>query len=165
MHTRDLRRLFGAPGGGGSLTEAVDEFLKAQHLECHRPRENVFLVPVRADEGGWQVLIIVDELRSFIVVLSTLPVSAPPDRRADTAVLLNHINWTLAVGNYELDASDGEVRFRTSVDLEHAPEAAKALMKQLFGLNVATVGRHYHVLISFLTNPRMSVEDAWLLLK
>jgi hypothetical protein len=167
--TWDLRRLLSGLGEGagprGPLTAAVEDFLRDEGLKFHRPKDNVFLVPVGTEEGRWQVIITVDEKRSFVVVMSTLPVSAPPDRRTDTAVLLNKINWKLGVGNFEMDPSDGEVRFRTSVDLEHAPEAARALMKQLFGLNVATVGRNYHALISFLTNRRMSVEDAELLLK
>jgi hypothetical protein len=46
-----------------------------------------------------------------------------------------------------MDPSDGEIRFRTSVDVEHAPEAFGALLRNLLGLNLGTVRRHYQVLV------------------
>ncbi|WP_334109868.1 YbjN domain-containing protein [Thermodesulfitimonas autotrophica] len=162
MH--DLRRLFDLSreqaGLRSQLAGAVAEFLEAEGLKYHRPKDNVFMVPVATDAGAWQVIIHADEQRSFLVVLSSLPVRAGTARRAETAALLNRLNWKVAIGNFEMDPADGEIRYRTAVDVEHAPEAALPLMKHLFGHNVTTVARHWQVLVSFLTSDGMSAEEA-----
>jgi hypothetical protein len=155
---RDLRRFFNSHTE--SLATAVKEFLEAEGLKYRQHKEDLFEVPVGTDEGAWKVWIAANEGASILLVLSSLPVRVPAKKRLEAAALLNRFNWKFNVGCFEMDTADGEIRFRTSVDVEHAREAALPLMKQLFRLNVATVARHYKALTAFATNPRMTVEEA-----
>ena len=52
------------------------------------------------------------------VYYSVCPVQAPPERRAIVATFLCHVNFALLVGAWEMDVDDGEIRFRTSIDLQ-----------------------------------------------
>jgi len=46
------------------------------------------------------------------------PIHAPANRRAAAAELLTRLNWVLRDGNFEMDYSDGEIRYKVYVDCE-----------------------------------------------
>jgi hypothetical protein len=75
------------------------------------------------------------------VVFSYLTEEVRPARRAAVAEFLTRANYGLRVGNFEMDFDDGEVRYRTSVDL--AGEAlAPAVLKQLVSHNALQFDRY-----------------------
>lgn len=58
-----------------------------------------------------------DEMERLIF-FTRFPVTITEDRRDEVMRLITRINWRLGVGSYEMDLDDGEVSFRSSVDLE-----------------------------------------------
>ena len=70
-----------------------------------------------------------------LVFYSLLPVNVPEDKRLAVAELLTRINCGLIIGNFELDFEDGEVRAKTSIDVEN-DRLSKALIKQMVYANV-----------------------------
>jgi len=76
------------------------------------------VVEVRFDVGWtrWSAFAKV-ERGDVIVIRSLFPELVPEDRRGAVAEYLTRANWRLSVGNWEMDWSDGETRFKTSVDL------------------------------------------------
>ncbi len=44
--------------------------------------------------------------------------TVPKEKRISAAVLMNLINWKLAIGNFQLDFSDGEIAFRCNLLVE-----------------------------------------------
>ncbi|MNW10824.1 hypothetical protein D3C71_2081250 [compost metagenome] len=63
----------------------------------------------------------------------------------DVAVFLTEENYDLAVGNFELDTEDGELRFRTSVDAENA-QFTKELFARMLTTNVEIMDYYFHAL-------------------
>lgn len=55
---------------------------------------------------------------TVFVYYSLCPVRAPAERRATVGAFLCQVNFALLVGAWEMDMDDGEIRFRTSVDLQ-----------------------------------------------
>lgn len=53
------------------------------------------------------------------LVYAQCPLKVDEGERAQMRELLNRINYDLLHGNFEMDESDGEVRFRYSVDCEN----------------------------------------------
>lgn len=45
-----------------------------------------------------------------------IPVKAPPEKRAALAEFITRANYGLRIGNFEMDFSDGEVRYKSSLD-------------------------------------------------
>jgi hypothetical protein len=88
----------------------------------HAPDEEAdrLLIPVRGESGIWECHVIVLDDEREVLVLSMLPVDVPPERRAAVAEAINRANYGLRLGNFEMDHDDGEVRFRTSVNLDGA---------------------------------------------
>lgn len=56
------------------------------------------------------------EKRLFLFY-SVSPKNAPEERRMEVAEFLTRASWGLHVGAFEMDWSDGEIRFKSSLDL------------------------------------------------
>lgn len=52
------------------------------------------------------------------VFYAMAPVKAPEDKRLAIAEYITRANYGLRIGNFELDFTDGEVRYKTSFDFE-----------------------------------------------
>ena len=63
----------------------------------------------------------VRETQFLVLIYTILPVRAPESKFPEMLELLTRANWGLPLGNFEMDLSDGEVRFKTSVDVEGVP--------------------------------------------
>lgn len=69
------------------------------------------------DHGSWDCYArVVDEANQF-VFLSVLSRKVPVKKRAAIAEFLTRANFGLNIGNFEMDYSDGEIRYKTSIDV------------------------------------------------
>lgn len=75
----------------------------------------------RGDAGEWTCWATTQEEAGLFAFYSEAAFQIPQERLAAVAELCSRINFSLTLGNFELDFDDGSLRFRTSVDVEHAP--------------------------------------------
>ena len=68
--------------------------------------------------GTWKFSAQVVEELDLILLYSVCPLRVPPDRRAEVSQFLTRANYGLAAGNFELDFEDGEVRYKTVLQIE-----------------------------------------------
>lgn len=52
-----------------------------------------------------------------LIFFASFGLLIPEVRHSDALQLLNRLNWKMAVGNYEMDERDGEIRIRSSYPL------------------------------------------------
>ncbi|HDQ71043.1 MAG TPA: YbjN domain-containing protein [Chloroflexi bacterium] len=81
-----------------------------------------------------------DEQEQFIFY-SICPVKAPEDERQRMAEFLTRANYGLLIGNFEMDFSDGEIRYKSSIDVED-DRLSPALVKNIVYANVLTMDRY-----------------------
>ncbi|MEO5952445.1 MAG: YbjN domain-containing protein [Chloroflexia bacterium] len=72
----------------------------------------------QGQNGRWGCLARVDQEKELILFYSYCPVKAPEDKRPILADFLTRANYGLYIGNFEMDFNDGEVRYKTSIDVE-----------------------------------------------
>ena len=60
----------------------------------------------------------VDEEKCWLIFYSYLPVNAPPEKLTQVAEFVARANRGMRIGNFELDYDDGEIRYKTSIDVE-----------------------------------------------
>jgi hypothetical protein len=72
------------------------------------------------ENGSWFCYARVRDEANQFIFLSVLEDKVPEDRRLAVAEFQTRANFGLDVGNFDLDFNDGEVRFKTSVDVTHA---------------------------------------------
>jgi hypothetical protein len=67
--------------------------------------------------------------------------NVPEARRPAMAEFIARANYGLVLGNFELDFGDGEVRFKTSIDVEET-ELTAELIKPVIYANVLTMDEY-----------------------
>ena len=107
-----------ASDGQGPLLTA----LKGVFSENRWPYSEVQGVPVLLSElsgalGRWPFYAHVIEDKDLVLLYSICPMRAPEGRRHEVSTFLTRANYGLAVGNFELDFEDGEIRYKTVLQL------------------------------------------------
>jgi hypothetical protein len=111
-----------------------------------------------SEVGQWRCYGYTREAYEQVIFYSVCPVNVPPERRDDVAIFLTRANYDLFIGNFEMDYSDGEVRYKTSLDVEGA-QLTTALMKQLVYANVMMMERYLPGILK-VTYGEMTPETA-----
>lgn len=93
------------------------------------------------EHGVWKVVLHCRDDVDQLVVLSFAPGTVAEGRRAAMAEFLTRANWNLPIGNFEMSFDSGEIRFRTSVDVEDTM-LDPALLDTLVTANLAVMD-HY----------------------
>jgi hypothetical protein len=122
-----------------TLTTVVKKMLEKEGIvpaESGDPPALAFAVA--GDAGEWSCFVRVDEERQVIAFYSLCPLSADEERRAAIQEYCTRANWGLALGNFEFDLDDGEIRVKTSMDFE-GTKATAAMCKRLLYANVAVM--------------------------
>lgn len=98
-----------------------------------------------------------DEELEQVFFYSIIGVSAPEERRHEVAEYLCRANYGLHIGNFELDFRDGEIRYKTSVDVEGGLLTV-TMMKNLVYTNVTTADRYLPGLMAVLYGGKTPAE-------
>lgn len=129
------------------MSELIDRVIAALQglqwqVELDEEHPGGMLLEPSDGEAPWPFVAQVDPDEPQVAFYSLLPDEVPPERREAVAAVLTHANYGLAVGSFEIDVSDGDVRFRTSIDLGRAEvddAVLAALLSPLIARNLAAM--------------------------
>lgn len=99
--------------------------------------------------GKWQCYAQAREPQQQFVFYSVVPVNAPPEKRPIVAEFITRANYGMIMGNFEMDYSDGEIRYKTSIDVE-GDELSHPLIRQVVYANVIITDRYLPGLMSVI---------------
>jgi hypothetical protein len=88
-------------------------------------------------------------------------VRTPDDKMNEVAEFITRANYGMIIGNFELDYSDGEIRYKTSVDVEDI-EIGEPLIRHLVYANVLTMDKYFPGLMRVLyagIDPVNAIEE------
>jgi hypothetical protein len=102
---------------------------------------NVLLINFQGENGQWRCVVSAREDVSQLVFYSLFPMSVPADKRGDVAEFIIRANFGLILGNFEMDLDDGQLRFKTSIDVE-GDALSPALMHNLVYSNVVLMDEY-----------------------
>ncbi len=91
------------------------------------------------------------------VFYSGLYNNTPEDKRAAMAEFLTRANYGMVIGNFELDFSDGEVRYKTSIDVE-GDRLTTALVKQMVYASVARMDSYVPGIMAVMYGAKTPLE-------
>ena len=98
-------------------------------------------LPFRGENGTWTCLAQSRDDVGQFVFYSLCPVDAPEEQRAAVAEFLTRANYGLILGNFELDYEDGEIRYKTSIDVAD-DRLSPELIRNLVYTNVLVMDRY-----------------------
>jgi hypothetical protein len=93
------------------------------------------------ENGRWLCYAQAREAQQQFVFYSVMSVTAPPEKRPAIAEYITRANYGMVIGNFEMDYSDGEIRYKTSVDVE-GTTINPALIQQCVYANVIISDRY-----------------------
>jgi hypothetical protein len=76
------------------------------------------------------------------VFYSLLSFKSPSNKMPSVAEFLARANYNLIIGNFEMDYTDGEIRYKTSIDVEGS-RLIPAMIKQLVYSNLFRVNQYF----------------------
>ena len=117
----------------GTLEAAEFQFEAAEEHQTVR-------LLIQGDAAHWKTYLRVLNGRQ-IAIYSTPDLRVPEDRRVAMAELIARANFGIVLGNFELDFSDGEIRYKTSID-SGGEQFDPAILLHLLNANLANTNRY-----------------------
>ena len=126
----------------GAIYDAMENFFKTDDWPATKlENQPAMSMNFQGQNGRWSCYARVEEEKQIILFYSYCPVKAPEEKRPILADFLTRSNYGLYIGNFEMDYNDGEVRFKTSLDVE-GDELSDALMKRIVYDNVGVMDKY-----------------------
>lgn len=120
-----------------------------------------FSMQVSDGDREWGCLLRFFEKEQLLAVYSIFSFTVPASHRGEMLAVIAYLNYDLVVGNLELDVYDGELRFKTSLDLEVTGLSHEVLV-YLLQSNFAVTSRLYDTLAEVMakSTPAQSATEA-----
>jgi hypothetical protein len=100
-----------------------------------------FTTGFKGDNGQFNCFAQLREDEGQFLFYSVAPVNVPEDKRLWVGEFLTRANYGLYIGNFEMDFGDGELRFKTSIDVE-GDRLTAALVGNMVYTNVLMMDRY-----------------------
>jgi hypothetical protein len=111
--------------------------------------EPILSMAFQGKNGEWTCYAKAREEQQQFVFYSLCPINASEDKRLAVAQFLTRANYGMMNGNFELDFNDGEIRYKTSIDVE-GDRLTPALIKNLVYTNVTMMDEYLPGIISVI---------------
>ncbi len=120
--------------------------------------EPALYLAFEGDNGSWNCYAKAREDEEQFIFYSICPIKVPKTKRRTLGEFIARANYGMMIGNFELDFTDGEIRYKTSIDVE-GDRLSFALLKRLVYANV-TMMDQYLPGIKLVLERGMSPEEA-----
>lgn len=105
----------------------------------------------KGDNGQWSCFAQAREEQTEFIFYSVCQTNAPEGKRPAMAEFITRANYGLYIGNFEMDFNDGEIRYKTSIDIAGQP-LTPPLIKALVYANVALMDRYLPGIMAVIYN-------------
>lgn len=107
---------------------------------------SVLTMSFSGKNGKWQCFAQAREQQQQFVFYSVLSVNVPKEKRGRVAEFITRVNYGMVIGNFEMDYDDGEVRYKTSIDVEGV-ELLAPMIRQVVYANLIITDRYLNSLM------------------
>lgn len=99
----------------------------------------------------------VEEEKDWLIFYSYLPVNTPQEKMLVMAEFVTRANRGMRIGNFELDFEDGEIRYKTSIDIEGGEFTSK-MIDNLLRANLSTMNRYFPGMMELIYSDKTPKE-------
>ena len=101
-----------------SIYQTIINFFNREDWEFQESSDKQGLrLGFKGKNGEWICFAIVREEQQQLLFYSVCMIKAPKNKLANVAEFITIANFGMAIGNFELDLTDGEIRYKTSIDV------------------------------------------------
>ncbi|MEH2032173.1 MAG: YbjN domain-containing protein [Nostoc sp.] len=157
--TQELEANLKTSPTGGDIFEEMVNFFKADDWPFVQIEgQPVLQIVFQGENGKWTCYANTRIEQQQFIFYSLCSVNAPEDKRLAVAELLTRANSGMLIGNFELDFADGEIRYKTSIDVE-GDRLSYAIIRRLVYANVTMMDRYLPGIMSVIYS-NATAEDA-----
>jgi hypothetical protein len=143
----------------GPIFDALLKFFTEDDWNVTRLEgQPILSMGVSGRNGKWRCYAKSREEQQQFVFYSICSASAPPDKRHVIAEFLTRANFGMVIGNFEMDFNDGEIRYKTSIDVD-GDDLSEPLIKNVVYTNVVMMDRYLPGILSVIDG-KASPKDA-----
>jgi hypothetical protein len=96
----------------------------------------VAIFGIETSKAKYKCVFDLKEEENFLVCYAIIQdFYVPENDRGSMAVILTKVNYSIIIGNFEMDLSDGEIRYKTSIDFT-GTDLIEPLITNLFNANI-----------------------------
>jgi len=107
--------------------------------------------------GRWTCYAQANEEQFLFFFYSVCPINIPEEKRSQISEFLTRANYGLKIGNFEMDFRDGELRYKTSLDVEN-DRLSTALISNAVYANVWTMDRYLPGILSVVYSDTAPID-------
>ncbi|MBD1808384.1 YbjN domain-containing protein [Microcoleus sp. FACHB-SPT15] len=134
----------------GQIFEEMVNFFKEDEWPFYEVEgKSILQMAFQGENGKWTCYAKARVEQEQFVFYSICPVNAPENKRLAVAEFLTRANSGMIIGNFELDFADGEVRYKTSIDVD-GDTLSSALIKRLVYANVTMMDEYLPGIMSVI---------------
>ncbi|MBN4002721.1 YbjN domain-containing protein [Nostoc sp. LPT] len=142
-----------------NVFQAIVKFFQEEDWQFQQiSGEQTLRLVYQGKNGKWNCYAKARVQKQQMVFYSICPIIAPETKRGYVAEFMTRANYGLIIGNFELDFADGEIRFKTSIDIE-GDNLTSALIKHLVYANITMMDEYLPGIIAVIEN-KMSPAEA-----
>ena len=112
----------------------------------------------QGDSGRWTCYASADDDSQRLIFYSVAPLTTPLEKIPLMAEFVCKANYGLMIGNFELDFNDGELRYKTSIDVEN-DRLSTALVRNVVYINLETMDSYLPAIVGIINN-QLSPDEA-----
>lgn len=142
---------------GGKIFEEMINFFAADDWPfVQLPEQQTLQISFQGENGKWNCYARARNEQQQFVFYSICPVNAPEDKRLAIAEFITKANSGMIIDNFELDFSDGEISYKTSIDVEG--DISAALIQRLVYANVSMMDEYLPGILSVIYGNVLAAE-------
>jgi hypothetical protein len=124
------------------LTDAALAYFAAEEWPIVEVRAGViYQTAFDGPNGSWNCYLHVHADRNQVVFYTLYPEHVPASARPAVCEFITRANFGIPIGNFELDHTDGALRFKTSIDVGTG-ELSETLTRQIVHANVFSMNKY-----------------------
>lgn len=133
----------------GSIMKVITEYFVQEGVNYRQLNERACHAGFQGKHLSYQMFVFSHEEQQRAVFYATMPLRVQPEQRPVVAEYLSRANYGLMLGNFEMDFESGDVRYKTSIDVEGG-ELTPGMVKTLVHTNLSTADKYAKGLIGVL---------------
>lgn len=131
-------------------TKMVEYFTKGLNWRVQEVPDRSFLVmDVSGKNGQYKCFAEAREAQHQFVFYTVCPVKAAVEKREAVSEFVTRANYGLIIGNFEMDYNDGEIRYKTSLDVEN-DTLSPALFRNTVSPNLFSIDKYMPGIMALL---------------
>jgi hypothetical protein len=147
---------------GGDIFDIVVKFFEEEDWPFAKVEgESALRLTARSNNGQWTCYAQAIEEDEEFIFYSICPVNTPENKRLTMAEFLTRANYGLSLGNFELDFEDGEIRYKTSINVG-GDILSKALIMNLVDINITMMDTYLPGILTVIesdVSPAEAIEQ------